>query len=463
LRSDPRALAALTGLAGVLVTALVALVPGLRFAYRNPELHLALLTTESLIALLAAFLVLGRFRRRRRIFDLVLCCALALLACSNLLFAAVPAILSRETTVFATWSALIGRLLGAGALAAAALAPDTVVRPASRVPVRVAGLTAATLVLVPVTVAVLDGSLPHGVNAEVSPSASGAPSLDAHWAILVAQLGGLLLYLIAAPGFLRRAGRASDRMLGWLGVAAVVAAVGRLNDFLYPSLFTDWVSTGDLLRLLSYLVVLTAAVAEIRWYWEETAHAAALEERRRLARDLHDGMAQELASVARNLHWLDDDDRFVRRARVSAERALVESRRAIAAIAGSRDAPLDEALRDALCAVADREGTRVVLALAPRVRVDPAQRDALVMIASEAVTNAARHGGTDVVRVQLTGEPKPRLRIVDTGHGFDRQATARRDGGGFGLAGMRERAESVGACLRVESRPGVGTEVEVVL
>jgi signal transduction histidine kinase len=84
------------------------------------------------------------------------------------------------------------------------------------------------------------------------------------------------------------------------------------------------------------------------------------------------------------------------------------------------------------------------------------------MIASEAITNAARHGAAELVRVQLIDDP-PRLRIGDAGRGFDPAGARPRDGHGFGLVAMRERAEAVGARLRVDSRPGGGTTVEVAL
>src|SRR5215207_8773394 len=81
-----------TAMLAAAITVAIAVLPSLHFAYRNPDLHVALLTAEALVAMLTAYLVFGRLDRRRRLDDLVLCAAFAVMAASNLLFAALPAI-----------------------------------------------------------------------------------------------------------------------------------------------------------------------------------------------------------------------------------------------------------------------------------------------------------------------------------------------------------------------------------
>ena len=100
------------------------------------------------------------------------------------------------------------------------------------------------------------------------------------------------------------------------------------------------------------------------------------------------------------------------------------------------------------------------LALARGVRISSDAREALVRIACEAVSNAARHGQAHTVRVELERGEHVRFRVVDDGVGFD-PSIAR--AGRFGLVSMRERAQSVGGSFRVRSAPGTGTEVEVEL
>jgi signal transduction histidine kinase len=87
----------------------------------------------------------------------------------------------------------------------------------------------------------------------------------------------------------------------------------------------------------------------------------------------------------------------------------------------------------------------------------------LIRIACEAVSNAIRHAHPSTIRVALTGGDAVRLTIDDDGAGFDPASVVPGPGSGFGLTSMRERAESMGARFRLDSRPGAGTELEVVL
>jgi signal transduction histidine kinase len=290
---------------------------------------------------------------------------------------------------------------------------------------------------------------------------SGRPQLDGTVAVLAAQALGCGLLTVAAIGFTARADRTGDALLGWLAVGAILSGAARLNYLFYPSVFTEYVYLGDAFRLVSYVVIVLAALSEIRSYWRSIAENAVLAERQRIARDLHDGLAQELASIARNLQWLPDTDRFAARARASAERALAESRRAVVALSDRHAGPLDAALVAAAREIGEREGARVVVSVDETVQLPAAQRDAVVMIASQAMVNAARHGHADVIRVEVTGGRRPRLLVEDSGRGFD--ASAHRRDGHYGLRMMRERAEAVGADFRLESRAGHGTRVEVLL
>jgi signal transduction histidine kinase len=287
--------------------------------------------------------------------------------------------------------------------------------------------------------------------------------IEGHWAIQALQLVGLAAFATAAAGFTRRVERTGDELLRWLAIAAVLGAAARLNYLLYPSTFTEWVYTGDFFRLLFYVVILIAALREIDAYSRGVGRAATLEERGRLARDLHDGLAQELAGISRNLRWLDEQDRFVARARASADRALLQARRALAALTDRSAERTDVALAEAARLIAEREGTRVVLHLARDVNLDGSEREALILIASEAITNAARHGAAELVRLELTDGRRVRLRITDYGRGFHPEAVNARPRHGFGLESMRARAEAIGADLEIRSRPGQGTEVVVTL
>ncbi|MGH3061197.1 MAG: sensor histidine kinase [Gaiellaceae bacterium] len=445
-------------------TAAVILVPALRFAYRQPEVHVALETAAALIGLLAAYLVFGRFRRSGQLADFVLCYSLCVLAASNLFFAVVPALLDSGADRFGTWARLCSQLLGTALFALAAVTPRRRGLRLSRMQTIAAAISLPAVLLgVSIFVSLFDSWLPRGVALVPTPEASGRPRLVGDVSLLAAQLAGMALYCIAVYGFGRKARSSGDELMKWLAVAAVFGAFARLNYFLYPSLYTAWVYSGDFFRLAFYVAILVAVAREISSYWETVSHTAVLEERRRIARELHDGLAQELAFIGRNVRRLDGGDPAVGRVTASAARALSESRRAIAALTKPLDDPLEVALAEAARETAEREGTKLDLVLTPEIELDYRRRDALIRIACEAIANAARHGGAELVRVELLDGRRVRLRVIDGGSGFDRAAATSRDGGGFGLISMRERAHAVGASFEVQSRPGSGTRVEVVL
>jgi signal transduction histidine kinase len=443
-------------------TVAVAAGPRLDFAYENPSLHVAIETAAALIGSVAAYLALGRFRRRGRLRDLVLFVALVVLATSNLLFSALPGAFAGGESRFTTWAGLAGHLAGAALLAASAFASSRQIRRQGWA-LRVALLSVAFgLALVATVVMLASSLLPVGV--ETAPSGDpGAADLDGHVAVLTVQLVAMALFAAAAYGFALRADRTNDELYGWLAAAALLAAFARLNYFLYPSLYADWVYTGDVFRVLFYLALFVGAAREVGGYWRNLAEASVLEERRRIARDLHDGVAQELAYIVRRSRRLAaSNGSGVAPIAAAAQRALDDSRRAIAALTRPADEPLDAVLAQATEEVAARLGRDVELDLAQGVAVKPEVREALVRIACEAVANAARHG-TGSIRVELEAVPRTTLRVSDEGPGFDPARVRPTSGSGFGLTSMRERAGGLGADFRIHTRPGAGTAIEVVL
>ena len=192
-----------------------------------------------------------------------------------------------------------------------------------------------------------------------------------------------------------------------------------------------------------------------RDYWVAEAAAAALNERRRLARDLHDGVIQELGYIrSRALCQRGPQEEFALEIAACADRALGEARRSLDELIEDRDEDLSATLERAAMEVGERYGVAVHLSLAIDVPFTPAQREAFVRIMREAVSNAARHGAPDAVWVSLAnGE----LTVRDDGHGFETTVGVRP--GSFGLTSMRERAASVGATVEITSSVGEGTKV----
>jgi signal transduction histidine kinase len=450
--------------AAAAITLLVSFAPFLHFAYRSSATHVFIDTAATVIALLAAILLVQRYRRSALLRDLLLVAALGVLAAANLLLSVVPALVSTGPEALSSWALLGSRLLGAALLAGACAAPPARLRaPGRAAAVALLGCTASIAVLAGCAV-VLAGQLPPAVDSTLT--AAAHPRIVGHPLLLVAQLVGVALFAAAATGFARAARAHDDEFLAWLAAGAVLGAFARLNYFLYPSLFTDVVYTGDMFNLAFYLVLLAAALREIGAYHRALADTAVLQERRRIARDLHDGLAQDLAFIAARVRVLVCDPaapvRFDQLTS-AADRALDDSRAAIAALTRPLDEPLDAALARNAIEVAERLGGRADLHLEAGLEVPAATRESLVRIVREAVTNAVRHGRAARIAVSLSRDDELRLAIVDDGCGFDAAARPTHPDAGFGLLSMGERAEALGGALAVRSAPGAGTTIEVVL
>jgi signal transduction histidine kinase len=214
------------------------------------------------------------------------------------------------------------------------------------------------------------------------------------------------------------------------------------------------------LRAAAVMLVLMVAAREIAGRSHGLVAAGIVEDRRRVARDLHDGLAQELAFIASQSKRLATafDPEIMSYVGLAAERALDESRTLIGALSRPADEPLDQALARAARDVAARAGARVELSVQPDVRVPSEAGEALVRIVREAVTNAVRHGGAENVRVRLVRDHSVCLMVDDDGLGIVGEPVA-----GFGLTSMRQRAESLGGCFQLSSRPGGGTSIEITL
>ena len=199
--------------------------------------------------------------------------------------------------------------------------------------------------------------------------------------------------------------------------------------------------------------------------------SAALEERNRLAREIHDTLAQTLTGVIVHLEASqrassDHTDAMghLASAQALAREGLREARRSVQGLrAGAVDTrALDEALAGAV-ARADAAGhmdARLAVH-GDAQRIPASVSTELYRIGEEALTNAARHSNASHLVVNLhVSETVARLVVEDDGRGIDARS---RDGRGFGLVGMRERAERLRGHLRLESERGKGTRVEATI
>jgi len=448
----PQRLVLAVAAASAVVTVAFILVPQLRFAYDAPKARVALETAIVVVALLASYLMLGRYLAVRRLDSLGLACGLLVLALAQL-----AAVVMLAVGHGHDWRVLSvgGSMVGALVLALAAAVPGASVPSLEPGRSRVVGAALAVVVIVGGLLA-LDLSLaPETLPADLD---TARLNFESDVPLLVAQLVAIGAFAVAASGFALTAARDDDRFLASVAVGTTLAAFSRVHYLLFAPTSTAYVRSGDAFRALFYAVLLVGAAREIESYWRSLAQSAVLDERRRIARELHDGVAQELAFIGRRSRRLEAE--HAREIAAAAERALNDSRRAIAALSQAHDRNLADVLVEALDDVAGRHGVVLDLNLEPGVDVDPEAREALTRIACEAVANAARHGGADTVRVELAGGERVRFSVQDSGSGFD---PSRPKPGRFGLSIMRERAEAVGGSFRVASGPGAGTLVEVEL
>jgi signal transduction histidine kinase len=191
-------------------------------------------------------------------------------------------------------------------------------------------------------------------------------------------------------------------------------------------------------------------------------HRAVTDDRRRIARDLHDGLAQELAFISLESRRLAErGEQVAGDLAESADRALREVRSAIEALAQPSEQPLHEAIAETAAELTARSNATLEVDVDPRVELPPERRESLLRILREAICNGLRHGGATTIAVKLSRDPV-RLSIADNGAGFDRHALPQRSAS-FGLVSMTERAHALGGKIRLRSEPGGGTNVEVLL
>jgi signal transduction histidine kinase len=454
LRLQRIAVGCALGSAGATVA--VVLVAKLDFAYQAPALHVALETTAALTAAAAAFLFLGRYWRTGFLDELILSAGLSLLALSNFAFAALPAVFGLGTSRPAVGSMLFTTALAAVLICIGALLPRRRLVAGPRWSFVVYGGTLALAIAGTIPLVAEPRLLPI----DLSQSPVGAPPGNF---VGLLQLFLAPVYLLAALGFTRRQRLAEDELSGWLAIGCILSAASRVNYFFHPSIASTWVYTGDIFRLGFYLALLIGAAREIASYWSRVVAAASLEERRRLARDVHDGLAQEIAFIGRNVRLLRDQDgesELVERILRGVARAQEESRRVVSALAAPADTPLEQLLVEVARDAAHRYGTSVETELESGITLSSREREAVVRIASEALANAARHSGATQLRIYLERlDAGMRLEIADDGAGFDQNELRR----GFGLVTMRDRADALGARLRIDSRRGAGTRVNLEL
>jgi signal transduction histidine kinase len=294
-------------------------------------------------------------------------------------------------------------------------------------------------------------------------------------------------YLFAAAGYRRIAEQRGLAYARYLTIALVVAGFSQVHWSLFPGIYRPLVTVDDLLRAVFSVILLTgigaqfsgdllalrSANARLRALRTADAERLALEARARLAREIHDGLAQDLWLAKLKQARLDamttlpDDAReLVAEVGGAVDRALSNARSVVETMRlSSPGRTLDESIQRVVSEFEAESGIRAdVAALGGLPHLDPNAEDELLRILREALVNVERHADATVVRVSAgnAGDGATfELRVTDNGRGFDIAGVE--DDGSFGIRGMRERAELLGGMVQVSSRPADGTTVAIRL
>jgi signal transduction histidine kinase len=225
----------------------------------------------------------------------------------------------------------------------------------------------------------------------------------------------------------------------------------------------------ELTRALSHQAMLAMRLMRLT---QQSRQTAVIAERNRMARDIHDTLAQGFTGVIMQLEAAkgateqgnpaEVADR-ISRAGELARSSLEEARRSVRALRprALRDARLSMALQDLLKRMTEGTGLNADFkADGDERRIPTEYEEGLLRITQESLTNTVKHANARIFNATLNvSEGKIQLQMVDDGRGFDPQA----ESDGLGLIGMKERVDQMGGQFIIRSKPGVGTEILVVL
>ena len=441
----------LAGLLGATL-ALFIVYPGLRTSYDLPQLRLVLLTTMSLAGLLVAVLAATRFAVEGRRVDLLLASGFFVTSLSSAVFAIGPQLGGGSVQPAEAWSALIGSLIGRSLIAAAPLSRG---RSKHRDWAIANAVAAAALTLFAAW------SLLRQLGTALPPLTP--PPGEPQPFYLVATLGlQSFICLVAVVGWGIRFVRLGEDLARWLALGFTLMLFASLHFLFQPNLTSSYVSQGDFLRTVAYAVILVGAWRAIQF--AEFGRAVA-EERARVAREIHDGLAQYLFAVSTHASMLESGtpvEDAVPRLKEAAVLAQQEARFAILALSSaSGTAPFDAALRRYVEFLTADGSLEVELEVDASIRLAPDEQIEIFRIVQEGLANVRKHANATRAEVTIGQRPfgERFVEIRDDGEGFDGDETA----AGQGLRNMRARAESIEGGFSLVSSPGLGTALEVVL
>jgi signal transduction histidine kinase len=406
-------------------------------------LHTIIAFAGGLIALLAGI----RYAVEGRRVDLLLCTGFLVGAVSIVAFSIAPVLDGESVHGPEAWAAVVGRILAWSLIAAAPFVSGR------SGPKALANTIVATCFLLVLAWLALRSW------------ASGLPSLDPSSdtpGLLVGALSALaLLNLLALVGFGKRFYERREDLDRWLALGSTLMLFASLHYMFTPVLAPASVSRGDFLRLLAYGLLLVGV-------WRAISYAefgrAVADERARVAREIHDGLAQYLFAVSTHATMLQQgapSEQTLRKLKEAADAAQQEARFAILALStAAGNAPFDAALHRYIEFLTADGVLEVDLEVDPAVRLAPDEQIEVFRIVQEGLANVRKHANATRAEVVIGARDGERyVSVRDDGEGFDGEST----GAGQGLKNIRARTKSIEGGFTLTSRPGFGTALEVVL
>jgi signal transduction histidine kinase len=431
--------------------ALFASNASLRDVYELPELRLVIGTAVMLAAAVVAILAGIRFSVEGRLLDLLLCCGFSVAALSDLAFGIAPTLGGNAVGSREAWAEIAGRLLAVGLIAAAPLVHGRV---ASSGPALRTALVGCALALLGCW-GLADALLP--ALPELRPEAArDAPSL-----LTLSLALKALLSLTAVIGFTWRYRNHGEDLDRWLALGLTFVLFASLHLLFTPLVSSEYVSQGDFLRLIAHGLLLMGVWHAIRS--AEFGRAVA-EERARVAREIHDGLAQYLFAVSTHAAMLEGGaapETTLPHLKEAALAAQQEARFAVLALSSaSGTAPFDAALRRYVEFLTADGELEVDLDIDAGIRLAADEQIEVFRIVQEGLGNVRKHAGAHRAEVRIEERAGRRLVSVrDDGAGFDGEERE----AGQGLKNIRARAASIDGSFTLRSRPGFGTLLEVTL
>ena len=424
--------------------ALFVAYPSLRDTYDLPQLRLVLDTAVTLAAAIVAVLAGIRFSVEGRRLDFMLCGGFFLAAVSTFAFGIAPAMGGATIGKTEAWAGMTGKLLAAGLIAGAPFARGRIF---SRE--RALRWSILALICLAGSAWLLSWSLSIGL-----PSLNNGEEQPLLLIFVLAIQS--LLNLVALVGFGLRYRAERDDLFRWLGLATTLLLFAELHYVFTPVVSSTFVSQGDFLRLISYGVLMAGVWRAIRF--AEFGRAVA-EERARVAREIHDGLAQYLFTVSTHASMLEGET--ATRIKEAAAAAQQEARFAILALSSaSGNAPFDAALRRYVEFLTADGELEVDLEVDPELMLAPDEQIEVFRIVQEGLANVRKHAHAKRAEVLIERQGGRRVVLVrDDGAGFEGET----DAAGQGLKNLRTRAAAIGGAFTLRSKPGQGTALEVTL